>query len=74
MQGTTTAVRAHRTDPYSLPQQPAAGAALHENQTIPLVFKYLGVLDVEVASEQFDELGVGERPRNARLWPPRSIR
>ena len=67
MKWTTARVRPNRTDLHRVPEQSASWAALHENQVVALVFKHLWVPDMEVVSEQLDEFGVRERPRNPRL-------
>ena len=60
MKRTAARVRSYRADPHGVPEQSASGTALHENQVVALAFKSFGVLDVEVASKQFDELLPGQ--------------
>ena len=60
-------VPANRTNASGLPQQPASGTALHENETTLLVLEDGPVPDAKVVPEQFGQLRTAERLRQTRL-------
>ena len=67
VQEAATAVLANGANAFGLPQQPASGTALHENQTIPLVFEDGLMPDVKVVPKQLGQLRSAEGLGQARL-------